>query len=124
MSILSELPSLRDANAIESMQDQAQLMLHEACANQNKNTQTAKSAAVRSLNLTETPQDNTKHVTDVVEDVAIKTQLRFGKCLLILPLFKEINADIVEQIFFSKVIGGSSRIGHLLCNIYLNKAQL
>ena len=117
----TELPRLRDASDIESMQDQAQLMLHEACANQSKDSQTISSPAVKK---NPNKEDNSKSTVSNAEDVTVRNKLRFGKCLLLLPLIKEINADAIEQIFFSKVIGGDSQVGKLLCNIYSHKTSM
>nr|WMI31539.1 TllB [Stenostomum brevipharyngium] len=42
---------------------------------------------------------------------------RFGKLLLLLPLLKTISADVIEEIFFKRVVGGvavSKLIGHIL----------
>ena len=98
-----EVPALRNALQIETLQDQTHLMLQEYCAHvfskdfdHNGNPSgpsgplpLSTSSATRSL----LNRDNSN------------AKARFGKLLLILPSLNSISSRTIETLFFRKTVG-------------------
>lgn len=88
---LLETRGLRDGLAIEILQDQTQMMLHEYC----------NSSTVHSSH-------------DVARNRSIAG--RFGKLLLVLPALKTVQVATVVDLFFRKLIG-ETPISRLLADL-------
>jgi len=86
-----ETPRLKDPLHVEMLQDQAQLMLYDS-SSQSPGTK--------------------------LECNQSAAQIRFGKCLLLLPLITDIKAAMMEKVFFKKTIGENTSLASLLVNMY------
>ena len=87
LSFLVETLGLRDGLAIEILQDQTQMMLHEYCSSSSS------------------PQQQSHDMSSMVRSHRPSLAGRFGKLLLVLPALKSVQSANVVDLFFRNLIG-------------------
>jgi hypothetical protein len=101
LELLVETLGLRDGLAIEILQDQTQMMLHEYCSSSSS------------------PQQQSHDMShSMVRSHRPSLAGRFGKLLLVLPALKAVQSANVVDLFFRKLIGDTP-ISRLLADCTL-----
>ena len=89
LGFIIETLGLRDGLAIEILQDQTQIMLHEYCLSSSSPEQ----------------QQSQHEMSNMVRSHRSSLAGRFGKLLLVLPALKAVSSANVVDLFFRKLIG-------------------
>ena len=98
-----EVPTLRNALQIETLQDQTHLMLQEYCAH----VSLKEFEHDRSLSASSNPLSlpHTSSIRSSPNRDNSNYKARFGKLLLILPTLNSISPRTIETLFFRKTVG-------------------